>query len=668
MGIKGLHSYIQQTPSLAHTKEWPLHPDSSPAVPHRLVIDGNAYVHHLYSGSLDWVHGGQYTALATLLRLHTSTLQQAGFDLLFLFDGPLPLHKRQNRLARDTEKIDRVTRVLQILDRTSRTPVGMGGQSPKLRHLFLLPPLALDVTLQTLRSLPGVRVSVCAGEADGAVARLARQKGAYAVSKDSDYFVHDVGPAGYIPLDTLHVPLDPREGNVITATVYHPSEVAAHLGFLAGHLPLFASLVGNDYIEPHVFEAEILAYAKKAGAAARQAGVDAAGGSAFGRIKATAKFVKQFKGWKKEEEVVDHVIGMLGRSAEERRALVESMRQYNPKEEDEDAPIASVPHRVVTAFHEGRFGFKLMDVVVSGSFWCTQFLEDIERESAWAVGKELRKWMYAVLWAQVTKVNADTEPVTEYIRRGDHLAPEPTIPILVPAHLQADPRRLLLHALHADTPTTRAMPPVHALLAATLRYLVHHAANSASPKSTPHKLANHEILAFVVVGLRDTQTHINTAVDTKPAQSPSRRGLHLAAQFQFVLACAHLLAQALFPGVDGRGEAEVKGDEEVQLALLYDGLAFHRVLALARDGTELDMILTSVGVERREFEAVMGAVEDGLLAAGEIEVAVGFGDAGKTPLKKAKTKKERAKVPAGVAQGMGGNMFEVLSFGCEFDE
>lgn len=60
---------------------------------------------------------------------------------------------------------------------------------------FLIPPLVMDVTLQTLRSL-GVELMVCDGEADGLVAQLAMEKSldptieeAYAVSKDSGMYL-----------------------------------------------------------------------------------------------------------------------------------------------------------------------------------------------------------------------------------------------------------------------------------------------------------------------------------------------------------------------------------------------------------------------------------------------------------------------------------------------
>lgn len=66
---------------------------------------------------------------------------------------------------------------------------GSGGNRSSSQ--FLIPPLVMEVTLQTLRSL-GVEFMVCDGEADGLVAQLAMEKSmesdvdeAYAVSKDS---------------------------------------------------------------------------------------------------------------------------------------------------------------------------------------------------------------------------------------------------------------------------------------------------------------------------------------------------------------------------------------------------------------------------------------------------------------------------------------------------
>jgi len=68
---------------------------------------------------------------------------------------------------------------------------GAGKAGGRGSSYFLIPPLVMEVTLQTLRSL-GVDLMVCDGEADGLVAQLAMERSmnenvveAYAVSKDS---------------------------------------------------------------------------------------------------------------------------------------------------------------------------------------------------------------------------------------------------------------------------------------------------------------------------------------------------------------------------------------------------------------------------------------------------------------------------------------------------
>lgn len=681
MGIKGLYAFIQQTPSLAHHIEWPLHPTIPSISPQRLVIDGNAYVYFLYCGRLDWVQGGQYQDFAELLRLHISALCGAGFDLVFLFDGPLPSQKHQNRLERDTDKIAKIASTLHELDRTTRT-AGSTVPASNMRH-FLLPPLALDVTLQTLRTLP-VIFEVCAGEADGAVAKLARQTGAYVMSRDSDYFVYDIGDAGYIPLDTLQVPLNESQGQTIVAIVYRPRDIVIHLGIPPALLPLFASLAGNDYVDSHIFEAEILAHSHDATSGpARQAKVP--GNSAFSRIRATVRFLQQYASTSsgQSEKIMDDIVAKIHQDDDAkmqlRATLAESVRQYDPLatgEVDDDA-MKGIPSHIVTAFREGRFSFKLMDVLMSNSFWCTPFLEDVKRESAWVMSRELRRWIYAIVKARANySPAASTKPITEYIRRGDHLSLE-TIPPAVPTELAtilhlttfstqpllADPtvsHHLFLHILHADSLAIQALPSHHAVLAASLRYLIYTAAHPPTAKSGLSKLANHEVLALVIAGLRSTSA-VPADLAANPTSPPlTRRALHLSAQFQLVLVCVHLLSQA-FALPDG-----------TPLAWLYDGTAFHRAMALARGGAELDRILAGAGVAKVEFDAVMGAVEEGF--GEEIEVAIGFGN-GSGRKKGRVTKKVGGKKSIGGHMGTGadagnenrGNIFNVLALGCNFD-
>lgn len=402
---------------------------------------------------------------------------------------------------------------------------GAGGAGGKGYSHFLIPPLVMEVTLQTLRSL-GVELLVCDGEADGLVAQLAMEKSmdvnvdeAYAVSKDSDYFIYNTGSStkgGYIPLDSLFVSTDPTAGTTtVAATVYSQSAIAEHLGIRPHFLPLFASLTGNDYLRPDVFEDQI---ARSLAAATGQK-LSAANNTNHARIKATASFLKQYGAGSgsgadsaEREEIgsalaeCNQVNGIMDEilkdrdqlyagETEERRqelrsALIESMEQYSPSIPDDfsteesissgesslpsseeptpstsiaTSPNPSTPsaggglwaapeksslsvvaalNKTKEAFRAGQFSFKLMDVVSNRMFWCTPFLEDTDRESAWLASRDLRRWIYGVLARDLLLLESGNQvggaqeegeeqsgpgaelEVVEYVRRGDHLSAE----------------------------------------------------------------------------------------------------------------------------------------------------------------------------------------------------------------------------------------------------
>ncbi|KAG0206171.1 hypothetical protein BGX33_007552, partial [Mortierella sp. NVP41] len=518
------------------------------------IFDGNAYIHHLYCGQFEWIWGGQYSSFVNLLTAHIRALEASGFRLQFLFDGPLPVQKRQTRLTRDTEKIRKMSRVMGDLEHyhvlglgsgcnslVSSEEVGVealanqaggagggggsgggssggGGAGSRGYSHFLIPPLVMEVTLQTLRAL-GVELLVCDGEADGLVAQLAMERSmdpnvdeAYAVSKDSDYFIYNTGSSakgGYIPLDSLFVSTDPEtRTTTVAATVYSQAAIADHLGIRPHYLPLFASLTGNDYLRPEVFEDQI---ARSLAAATGQK-LSAASNTNHARIKATASFLKQYlaavgNGGREEvmseydqvNRIMDAILKdreqlYAGETEEKRQelrsALIESMEQYSPtipddfstdesissgsslaSNSEEPTPSSSIAtspnpstpsggggglwaapersslsvvaalNKTKEAFRSGQFSFKLMDVVSNRMFWCTPFLEDTDRESAWLASRDLRRWIYGILARDLLLLEGEDErveaeetgrvaaataelEVVEYVRRGDHLSAE----------------------------------------------------------------------------------------------------------------------------------------------------------------------------------------------------------------------------------------------------
>ncbi|KAF8933630.1 hypothetical protein BGZ52_007155 [Haplosporangium bisporale] len=612
MGVLGLYSYFESK-SLGQRKNWTsnrsnssTHSDNNLTKQRCFILDGNAFIHHLYCGGpFEWIWGGQYSAFANHLTAHVQALENAGFRLQFLFDGPLPMQKLQTRLTRDTEKIRKMTRVVNDLEHYYHGYSGMPGAShslydqPQQHHAsgipgisssvapgggagrsnsqFLIPPLVMEVTLQTLRSL-GVELMV--------------------------------------------------------------------------------SITGMD--------------------------------------------------------------------------------------------------RMKEAFHAGQFSYKLMDVVCNKMFWCTPFLEDTERESAWLASRELRRWIYGILFRNLlqeeSKMNSLTlatpprdstddesegyestiRDVVEYVRRGDHLSAEtvtgasdleldgvleksrqlqeeratvrtPMTPLaedissmvvdtdktekmarrvsvmdvdleedlgepvsrdslshnnaedqspemetketskdgFVETGDMASRTSMFLGILGSDTVLVRGLPKPFMVLAATLRYLVNALAHSKT-RSASVSVANFEVIAFVATVLfiqeryhpesiasyqQQASRHIPTT--TTAASTPStpinthsstafeappmtKRSLHLSTQYQHALGTVSLLANALH-----------LEDMIPQMASLFDGLLFQQTLALARGGTSVEQRF-QFPESMALYEEILAAVEEGFVDSGEIDVVVLF--------------------------------------------
>ncbi|CAG8443389.1 8313_t:CDS:2 [Ambispora gerdemannii] len=595
MGIRGLNAYIKNQ-NLGTPVSWARTTSTTTTAPQSIsqvktctleksnaknyleekqryfVFDGNAFIYHIYTGKLNWVFGGQYTTFANLVNSHTKTTHAYEIDQTYLFDGPLPLLKQKTRVSRFREGIDKCKNLPSSINFSKKG--------------FLIPPLTLEIAIQTLRKISNVKMEMCAGEADNSVASIARSVNGYAIGNDSDYFVHDLrgesdndewfgggrSGGGYIPLDTLQIPKSDGLTNNerISATVYRTIDIASHFNIPVSLLPLLGSLNGNDYIEPKT-----------------------------------------------------------------RKNLHESVKQYSSTTDSTNTNFNSLPPYFYDAFKSGRVSHMLMDVVCNRIFWCAPFLEDQSKESAWILSRPVRKWIYAILDVitveddRIKTSEKESSTVLECLRRKNHLIYEEikiipheeifrffkeynssSLPkfddlISMPKEIRT---KLFFHILNSDIPKVYNLSLLssssslfHQFLAASLRYLVHNLALSSS-----NKITNQEVYAFISSSIFVSFLDKSIDYDYNYKNDGYINIIHLTSQYQHLIHSAWMLAQSLslYDFVDG-----------VSLCHLYDGCAFHyfyRKIGNAKVMNNVD----SSSIMRPVFEA---AVQEFCTASSENE-------------------------------------------------
>ncbi|KAH8552195.1 XPG domain containing-domain-containing protein, partial [Umbelopsis sp. PMI_123] len=678
MGVRGLASYIRDQPGLGKRVDL----KSGADLETKFFIDGNAYIHHLYvSSDLDWVHGGQYAELADLFISHLKQMQATGIDLKIYFDGPLHGRKEQTRFLRHRGNIDRIHSVLKNMTWLAQNDKGAkhNRSTSVSQHLFVIPILALDACVQAVRH-HSIEFEFCDDEADGEIARQARKNGGYVISKDSDFFVYNLGRAGYIPLDTLTINSD-----ALTALSYSSSNIASHFGLEPKYMPVFASILGNDYLPADLFTSSI------------NSDYDESAQIPKNWFKRTAAYVNYHaKHSTSIDQLLSRIISSLSSLPENFTAeeiletLHESIRQYDPQSDISFAIPGPSTHGQIdealwNAIHEryknGQYSYKIMDVVMRDrNFWCTPFIEDLDRESSWIISRQLRQWMYSIVLKSSSSNEFVPLEVTEYIRHANHLGNDTveTISMLELASIAKMPSlshstisspdialSLYLQLHQCDShQIDRSLHPTILSLIAILRYLIHYAAMPIGTDGIVHKFSNHEIVAMIistVVSLSLTlwPNDIPPSI-TRSSSLPTRRGLQIAAQLQTTLLCSSLLAQAL--------NLEDHLFPPPTLAQFFNGQNLHHYLRSAKGGATIERM---VGKQSSAINTMCHKVLDLVMAGwNEHEVNMVFQYADENGSRKKSQdhgrKDSSNKKKQKVSKSSTDNMFSVLSSGCRW--
>ncbi|XP_013081430.2 protein asteroid-like isoform X2 [Biomphalaria glabrata] len=233
MGIHKLTGFIDKNQHLLH--EHQLHNSS-------VVIDGNNFYHFIYGAChVQCSFGGDYDIYRKSIITIFDSFKKCGVTPYVVMDGA---YTRDGRKLKTS--LSRAASRIQLVKAMIYNQRG-----------HVLPALAYETFMQTLSEL-GIHHATCQFEADTEIAILANKLQCPVISNDSDFYIFDLSN-GFLPLDYIDFrPLRTGESSqsYLHCHIYHVDEfIKSFEGLSRTMLPVFASLLGNDFIEPSAFNA-----------------------------------------------------------------------------------------------------------------------------------------------------------------------------------------------------------------------------------------------------------------------------------------------------------------------------------------------------------------------------------------------------------------------------
>lgn len=234
MGILGLTTFIDENQWLL--EDYRLHDT-------KVIIDGNNIYHFLYYYfHVSHNFGGDYDVFADRCSFFFNSLKTCNVQPYVIFDGAYERNERKLKtsLKRASDRIHLAS------------AISSGGRGK------ILPILAYDSFRSVLEKLNICHVT-CDFEADRQVAALAVKWNCPILTNDSDFFIYDV-PLGVVLLDYMNIKIleerkcVPSYHYMNVQMYYVKTMMNAMKTKDRGMLSLFATLLGNDFIDDRHFE------------------------------------------------------------------------------------------------------------------------------------------------------------------------------------------------------------------------------------------------------------------------------------------------------------------------------------------------------------------------------------------------------------------------------
>ncbi|XP_046986810.1 constitutive coactivator of peroxisome proliferator-activated receptor gamma-like [Schistocerca americana] len=198
-----------------------------------IVVDGPSCLKTIY-GQLNWTCGGQYKEFREECIKFVKSFEDKDIKLVFFFDGPALNAKRETlseRRRKDKEAdrkffywLDNNHAQVDQLPNWMKQPIGLHYYA---RYIF--------------QHFCGCEVYASVNECDEEIVDYARRHSCFGIlARDTDFMIH-AGIHYYFAVDRIKFPK-------LFTILYDSKNLADRLRLSEEHLPLFASLMGNDIV------------------------------------------------------------------------------------------------------------------------------------------------------------------------------------------------------------------------------------------------------------------------------------------------------------------------------------------------------------------------------------------------------------------------------------
>ena len=413
MGIQGLTTFVDAHSHLL--TDFELHDT-------KVVIDGNNLFHFLYYHfSIGPMFGGDYDVYAKGIRFYFNRLRECNIEPYVVFDGAYHPDDRKLKtsLKRANDKLCAARRLA------------------KGEVASVLPLLARETFHCVLTEL-NVKHFTCQFEADNWLTALANELQCPVMSNDSDFYIYDIHN-GFILFDYIHLEKHSKVGepgnliHFLKVQIYYLDTFLNNFsGITREEMPLFASLLGNDFIsrddlQPFYASTKISKQSPKKSTVPKRFGI----------------FTSLLTWLESEETVSGAVEAVLQCFKSDKRECVQkqlevSMNEYRSHSNN---PLKFDCHNIVQGAHpvfdlgkSGTIGGKVLpawvlayaqhgllsvsclNVVVSNRIILPPQVEDLKSCSSHQCSRQLRQIIYTLL---LTSVQENVSSVVTEYDKGD---------------------------------------------------------------------------------------------------------------------------------------------------------------------------------------------------------------------------------------------------------